>query len=639
MKIITVVPFKKGLLKEKLTYFSSKDIPLGSIVDVSIRNKQVLGLVVGLEDVVKAKGSIKDMTFDLKKISGIKERSIIQPKFLESILEATKYYIENINIAVNSLLPKVILEKHDEFVSLANKKNELITDKIYTSERLIFQRSKGDRIEYYKTFIRSSFAEKKSVFLVVPTQNNTEEWFGNLSKGIEKFVIKLHGGLTKSSQISKIEEIIKSEHPLLVISTVPYLSIIDEKFKTIILENESSDHYNMMFKPYFDLRFFVEILANKINSKLILGDTLLRFETIARADLEKTPEVQNKSFRINFNGSIEIIKKSQKENKESVVIGEEVLNKVKESLLKKEKSFLFNLRKGISPYTVCRSCGETVSCKNCSSPMILYKSSNNKNIFVCNKCGEKSNTEIKCAVCKSWDLLPLGMGIDFVHQELSKKIKSDQILLLDKENVKTKSGVSKILKEFQENNSILLGTELALIYLNEKVDNSVIISFDSLWSIPNYKMNEKILQLLIRIIEKTNKSLIIQTKNTEDSLLLAVKNLNLNTYIKEELEDRKNMGYPPFKRFIKITIPKKILSVELKEFIKETFNKYEPVFYESIKSHIAKGVLINILIRVNYSNWNYGRTLEIDEILLSKIIDLKNKIPDIRVKVDPESLF
>ena len=49
MKIVTVIPLKKGTWKENLTYFTAKDIPNGSIVVVPLRKQKVLGLVVSIE--------------------------------------------------------------------------------------------------------------------------------------------------------------------------------------------------------------------------------------------------------------------------------------------------------------------------------------------------------------------------------------------------------------------------------------------------------------------------------------------------------------------------------------------------------------------------------------------------------------
>ena len=62
----------------------------------------------------------------------------------------------------------------------------------------------------------------------------------------------------------------------------------------------------MMSKPYFDLRTFIEIFASKINAKLILSDTLLRFETIARQEIDSLSGIQTLNFRIKFEGNIEI---------------------------------------------------------------------------------------------------------------------------------------------------------------------------------------------------------------------------------------------------------------------------------------------------------------------------------------------
>ena len=60
MKIVTVVPFKKGILGEDLTYFTAQNIPNGSIVSISLRNKKILGLVVNVADASHAKSEIKN---------------------------------------------------------------------------------------------------------------------------------------------------------------------------------------------------------------------------------------------------------------------------------------------------------------------------------------------------------------------------------------------------------------------------------------------------------------------------------------------------------------------------------------------------------------------------------------------------
>jgi primosomal protein N' len=52
---------------------------------------------------------------------------------------------------------------------------------------------------------------------------------------------------------------------------------------------------------------------------------------------------------------------------------------------------------------------------------------------------------------------------------------------MDKDNVKTQKQAIKIIDKFyQTTGSILIGTEMALPYLNKKIENSAILSIDNL---------------------------------------------------------------------------------------------------------------------------------------------------------------
>ena len=93
MKIVTVMPLKKGIFKEELTYFTAQEISLGSIVNIPVRNKKILGLVISVEDARDAKSNIKGMDFNLKKIDEVKEQIIFQKEYIESTFLSSKYFV------------------------------------------------------------------------------------------------------------------------------------------------------------------------------------------------------------------------------------------------------------------------------------------------------------------------------------------------------------------------------------------------------------------------------------------------------------------------------------------------------------------------------------------------------------------
>src|SRR3989344_2444492 len=481
MKIVTVVPLDKGSFRTELTYFTTKDVKNGSIVSIFIRNKKILGLVISCQDVVKNK-----------------------------------------NIS-----------------SEKNTKKELTnTSGNIKTEKLLLQAQLEDRISFYNTLIRGYFALKKSVFIVFPTEYDIEIFQQALSKGIENFTFSMHGGLKPKKIIEKYEQIVNSAHGVLILGTTQYLSIPRTDLGAIIVEHENSDVYKMFPRPHFDLRIFAEVYASKINAKFILADTLLRYETIARKEIDGLSEVYPLSFRTNFDEAmINIINPNpnkEEENLEALpplggkaskfkIFSEKSIEEIQHSLKNKKNIFIFSLRKGLATHTICKDCNETINCEKCLAPVVLYLSRDNKKrMFVCNKCNTEKEPEIKCVNCGGWNLMPLGIGTDTVLAEIKNKFPKIKIFKLNRESVKTDKEAEKITKEFEKNSgSILVGTEMPFFYLKAKVDLSIVASFDSLWSIPNFKMSEKIIQLLLSILSKTEKKLIIQTKNKNDPALLA----------------------------------------------------------------------------------------------------------------------
>ncbi|MEK7459787.1 MAG: hypothetical protein AAB636_01845 [Patescibacteria group bacterium] len=664
MKIITVIPFQKGGQKEELTYFSSKDIKNGSVVSITLRNKKILGITISSMDASEAKSSIKDLSFNLKKIIGVKENFIWKNEFIETIILSSLYFVKNKSDSFASLIPVILKEKYDEISKFSNKiKENKNNSKNIRSEKLLFQAPEIERISFYKTFIRESFAKNKSVFMVLPTQNDVRNFEELLNKGIEQFTISIHGGLSPKKQINIIEKIMTENHPLLILGTAPFLSIKRNDLGTIILEHENSNAYRMMSKPYFDLRTFIEIFASKINAKLILSDTLLRFETIARQEIDSLSGIQTLNFRIKFEGNIEIenSKKSLIDKKlisipKFKIFSEKTINQIKNNIKNGQNVFIFSLKKGLASCTICKDCSTLINCEKCLSPMTLYSSKDNKKrIFICNHCRTNKESEISCEYCGSWNLMPLGIGIDSIYEEIQEVFKKDKIniLRLDKSIAKNHTECLKIINEFYTGNKtsinegkigkILIGTELAFSYLKEKVHTSIVASFDTLWYIPDFKISEKIIQIIISIISKTKDKLIIQTKKEDDQILLAIKNGNLLSTIRNELDERKSLGYPPFLRFIKIThLGNKIESIKARELLEEIFKEYNPIIFSGFHTKTKGQYTTNALIKIKNEKWSIPPLTisgSIDEKLSLKLLSISSISSPFEIFVDPENLL
>ena len=134
--------------------------------------------------------------------------------------------------------------------------------------------------------------------------------------------------------------------------------------------------------------------------------------------------------------------------------------------------------------------------------------------------------------------------------------------------------------------------------------------------------------------------LIIQTKNEQDSAILAIKSENLLPFIREELQDRKKFDYPPFKRFIKIKhLGDKTEVQKVKQFLADIFKEYNPEIFSGFVTKLKNKYATNALIKVDIKKWSLPElslSSFVNEDLLTKLTSLPSPF---EVLIDPEDLL
>jgi len=648
MKTVTVVPIAKSIGKENLTYFSSKDIAVGALVCVPVRSKTIDALVVEVSDVESSKSELKEAAYQLKKIERVKVASIFSDAYLGAIDAARQYYLTETGAVIDAVVPKAILSQAGALAKTPktseNSKSNL------KQEKLIFQAPLEDRLIFYKTFIRESFARKQSVFIALPTIHEIELFAETLSRGIETYTFTLHSDRPVKEILMLYNQILDEPHPILIIATGSYILIPRADINTCVIERENSSAYRQIERPHIDMRFFIELYATEANKKLILADTFLRVETLFRRDLREVGEVAPPIFRLPAGAEVEIVDtkrqsdkaKGELEKKKFQIISDEALAAIRQSISAKKQVFLFTLRKGLGSITLCNDCGEMLLCDMCASPLSLLLKENGERYFRCSRCKRTKDANTLCGNCGSWNLTALGIGTDRVYEELRERFPDIPLFRIDKEITKTDVSARKTMRAFKKTkDAILLGTEMTFFYLEEKVDSSVIISFDSLFSLPSFRIHEKILQLYLALHSYTEKKMIIQTKNPREEIVAAINRQNALNWYRAELKMREQAQYPPFTTLIKISYRNTKREIEkAKAEVMLAFHDYNPLVFQSLAPKIKGVYVVNAVLKIDRSRWggaflsgskNYDKKLE--RILRS--LDHHDTIVD----VDPEDLL
>ncbi len=650
MYIATVIPISKGIKNEELSYFTAQKITIGSIVSVPVRSKVIDAIVIDIEDASNLKGSVKDADFQLKKIEKVKGLPPYRVSFFKVCEKMKNYYASKTGNIVNAMLPKFLIERYSEIFH--PKIVEIKESESIKGEKLIFQALFEDRLSWYKTLVREAFAKKESIFICLPTEYDINRFYEAFSKGIEKYVYKFHSNTNKKTLIGDFNSAISETHPILIISTGTFLSIPRYDIKTIVVEQEASTSYKQIHRPYTDIRNFAEALAETEQIRIIFGDTLLRPETLHRHDIGELGEIASPLFRLpQVERQIIVDMKNEKTTagaQSFQTLSQTTKEMIQYAMAKNETVFLFTVRKGLAGFTVCHDCGHTMLCKNCNTPVVLYgskqKTANKEErdrIFMCNKCGVKESASAKCPKCDSWNLTPLGIGIDKVYEETKLNFPNANIVQIDKETTSSEKEMQNACNSFySKKGAILIGTELAFFCLKDKVTHSAIISIDGLMSIPSFNINQKILHLIEKLHSITERNLIIQTRVPENLVLKHILTGNVLPLFRDDLKEREAFGYPPFRRLIKITFRGTSRESEkARSYLEEKFEGYDPQIFSAFIDKIRGQYVTNTVLKIDPSIWKFPPKDEVGTETKNLHQKLSSLPPSFSINIDPEDLL
>jgi primosomal protein N' (replication factor Y) len=627
MKLVHVIPIAKGIQKSHLSYFSKSKHEIGSLVFVPIRNKTVPAIVVGAEVAKDAKAKLRSSDFAMKKVSPKADKEIFLPQFIKAAVSASDYFCTSVGSLLHQAIPAVLLNNADSLPESKAKKT--ISEKDFTNEVYAFQSQKRDRVDDFKRIVREEFARDRSTYILSPTIKHAEYLAEELGKGVEQYVYVLHSNLSKKETLKRTENALKENHPVLIVGTGGFLAIPRADIGTIVVENESSKAYKMQSRPYLDYRIFARLLAYELGARLILSDMPLSIETMWRLKQKEYEELSSTRARVATTADQYIIDmKPEKGSGDFFVLSSELTEKLKEVMEKGGQAFVFNVRKGIAPTTLCEECGSVVTCALCGASVVLH-SAEPHNVFVCHGCGHSRSAKERCSNCDSWKLKALGIGSERVKRELVELFGSKRVFSIDKDSTKTYKQAQKVAEQFYKTNgAILVGTEMSLSFIEQRVSLSAIASIDSLLSLPDPKMYENIFSLILRVRSTASDTFILQTRQPDLSIIKEAVIGNVTQFYEGEILNRKRFEYPPFTQLIKITSTGTVAHIskemeELEEMLKGYPFHIYPAFSRTSKNTYA----LSGLLKIPYEKWPDKRLIEI----------LRNLPPNVAVNVSPES--
>jgi primosomal protein N' (replication factor Y) len=411
------------------------------------------------------------------------------------------------------------------------------------------------KTEVYMRAVQETLARGKTAIILVPEIALTlwigrqcRAWFGARFEG----VAVLHSALRDVERAREWWRVRNGEARV-VVGTRSAIFAPLQNLGLIIIDEEQESSYKQEETPRYHGRDVAIVRAKMENAAALLGSATPSLETYHHARNGKY-ELLTLASRVEQRAmaSVEIVdlREDFAKTHQTSPISSALHAGIQECLAQKTQALVLINRRGYSWSVLCRSCGASVQCENCSISMTHHKQ---RNRLECHYCGSLKPIPKQCPKCQSKYVYFFGEGSEHLEERLRKEFPGARIARLDRDTARTKRQYQETLGAFAAGAlDILVGTQmLAKGHDFQRVTLVGVVSADSSLSLPDFRAAERTFQLLTQVAGRAGRGelpgrVLIQTFYPEHYAIQDAVKQDYPAFYERETQFRRVMAYPPF---------------------------------------------------------------------------------------------
>lgn len=582
-------------LDNSFTYHYDFDLKIGNIVKVEFGKRKIWGLIVN-NKALEPTNISKDK---IKPVLEIKSEIFVDPNYIEFIYKLANYNMASKGMVLKAFIgilnsdktKKIPAPLEQSFIksqlnlkTLLPKQQE-VADKIWqeiqnnSQQNFLLDGVTGSgKTEIYFDIVAKILSQNNDsqILILLPEIALTTQI---LMRFEQQFGFEGAIWHSKISPKNKREIFygLNSGSLRVLIGARSALLLPFKNLKLIVIDEEHDPSYKQedMFK--FHARDMAILLAQIQKFPTILTSATPAIETYANAKSKKYQHlILEQSF--GSKNDIEIVDLKQDKLENGKYLSAKLKYEIAQQLSKNKQILLFINRRGYSPVTICKSCGQKYECLNCDSHLVLHK---HKNKLVCHYCSYEEQLEDKCKFCNAENsLISLGVGVEKVLEEVEESFPNATIELATSDVITSFDKASKLVDKILNNKTdIIIGTQMiAKGYDFPNLALVGIIDADSMLYFSDLRSCERVFQILHQVIGRSGRrqergQVIIQTHDPKNLIFQYLQQENKNGFYDFELKNRKATELPPFSRMAKIEVSS-FKEIDAKSYAKKLIQKF-----------------------------------------------------------------
>jgi primosomal protein N' (replication factor Y) len=326
-----------------------------------------------------------------------------------------------------------------------------------------------------------------------------------------------------------------------------------EKLGLVVVDEEQESSYKQEETPRYHGRDTAVMRAQMEGAVALLGSATPSLESFHNARAGKYQLLQLET-RVEGRPlapvTIVDLREEFKRTRKASPFSEPLRAGIAARLAREEQALVLLNRRGYSWFVLCRSCGASVQCANCSIALTFHK---RRNRLLCHYCGYERAVPPKCPKCESPHIYFVGEGAEQVEEQLRQLFPDARIGRLDRDAARSRRAYTKVLGEFAAGKlDLLVGTQMvAKGHDFQRVTLVGVVSADLQLGLPDFRAAERTFQLLTQVAGRAGRGalpgeVLVQTYYPEHYAITLAARQEFPAFYERELHFRRLMHYPPF---------------------------------------------------------------------------------------------
>ncbi len=411
-----------------------------------------------------------------------------------------------------------------------------------------------------EVFLRAAdatLAEGRGVIYLVPEIALTGQVVEAATARFGDRCAVLHSRLTPSQRLAEWRRLRRGEATVAIGARGAIFAPV-QSLGLIIIDEEHESSYKAGSAPRYHARQVAMKRRALEGARLVMGSATPSIEAwrlMEEGNIERL--ILTKRLSGGARPRVEVVDMGR----ETGPISRRLAQAVRASHAQGRQSILFLNRRGFSYFFRCSTCGHEIRCKHCSVALTFHK---DRNTLVCHYCGFRAPPPSSCPACGSLDVGWAGFGTERVEEEAARLFPEMRLVRLDADSTSRKGELETALSDFREGRAdILLGTQMVAKGLNfPRVKTVGVVLADTTLNLPDFRASERAFALIVQVGGRAGRfspdgEVIVQTYRPDSGVIRYAAALDAPAFYKAELEARRELGFPPYTRIIRIVFRSK----------------------------------------------------------------------------------